>query len=189
MPQLQRIKWEMYALGLSQGLEYLDAYVRAGFKPSRAAARNLQSKSCIKLRVAELRRGTAELVADRVVVNREWGLGRLRAVVEKEASGPPKVADQVAAIALTGRWLGWEEGKRPLGEQPLPELPQGGAVAAESHVLSRAEECAEFASSIVAAVEYYGVATIDELVARLRGQPPGQAGQAALTEGEEAGDA
>ena len=150
---------------------------------SYASATRLAQRSQVKARVAELQGALAE----RAVVDKAWGLRVLQGVAEMPLVSDPKASDRVAAVSTMGKWLGWEQGKRPLGEQPARELSQGGAVAADAHVLTRDEEHGEFADSIEQAAAFYGVESCADLVARLRGVAA-LGPVAVLTEGEEVED-
>lgn len=54
MPACRNPKHERYAIGLSKGLTQVEAYQRAGYKGSRAAASNLAGRMPIRNRVKEL---------------------------------------------------------------------------------------------------------------------------------------
>ena len=70
MGPLDNPRRELFAQNVAIGMSYLDAYVKAGYLPSRQAASNLMKKHDVEARVAELMKAGAdrtEITVERVL--------------------------------------------------------------------------------------------------------------------------
>ncbi len=112
MPALANVRHERFARELSGGKTASEAYELAGFKASRPNASRLQHQENIRQRVAELHAQGAEIAqkatekaAERLSVDREWVMARLKdnavSAAAKEDYGPSN-----RAIELLGKEIG-----------------------------------------------------------------------------------
>ena len=100
MPVLDNPRHEAFAQALAKGKSATDAYQEAGYKGDRTAASRLSSNVNIGQRVAELQ----EMVADRVVVDREWVLSKLIENAKNNQESNPNASNK--ALELIGKELG-----------------------------------------------------------------------------------
>ncbi len=83
MPVLRNQRHEIFAQGVASGLSAAEAYVKAGYKPSRKNASRLRTKEDVDARIAELSAAITTEVQKRTGLTKEWVLERLEQVVER----------------------------------------------------------------------------------------------------------
>jgi hypothetical protein len=83
MPILQNQRWELFAQGIAKGLTQGEAYIQAGYKPSRSAPSRLFENVRVKERVQELVGRQAvkiiinkQFITEALIDNLEKALGR-----------------------------------------------------------------------------------------------------------------
>lgn len=110
MPMLQNERQEKFCQALVQGKSKVDAYVIAGYSPSRPNASTLANAAHIRARVAELSGRAAEIAINVAGINtgltKTWVLERLRdnAVKALRQKHGSSVANR--ALELIGKELG-----------------------------------------------------------------------------------
>lgn len=100
MPTLENPKHEAFAQGLAKGLSASVAYVAAGYRESRSSASRLSTNANIVARVAELQ----AMVAERVVVDRQWVLSKLIENATNTQETNPSASNK--ALELIGKEIG-----------------------------------------------------------------------------------
>lgn len=100
MPVLKNSRHEKFAQALAKGKSASDAYVEAGYKPSRSAASRMSTNVNIERRVAE--------IGSRVAEKAEWSaadrLQALKRISDASEDKDPRVA--VSAIAEANKMQG-----------------------------------------------------------------------------------
>ena len=100
MPVLDNQRHEAFAQGLAKGRSATEAYTLAGYKGDRTAASRLSTNVHIRQRVDELQ----AMVAERVVVDREWVLAKLIENAANNQEANPNASNK--ALELIGKELG-----------------------------------------------------------------------------------
>jgi phage terminase small subunit len=101
MGQLSNPRHERFAQGLAHGLSASEAYLKAGYSESRAAASRLSTKVNIRSRVAELQ----QRVVENVSLTKEWVIEQLIDNV-KRAKELEDLSPANTALQLLGKELG-----------------------------------------------------------------------------------
>lgn len=100
MPVLENQRHEAFAQALAKGKSASEAYVLAGYKANDGNASTLKGKQKVASRVAELQ----AMVAERVVVDREWVLAKLIENATNNQATNPGASNK--ALELIGKELG-----------------------------------------------------------------------------------
>jgi hypothetical protein len=116
MPALSNPKHERFAQELARGKSAIEAYTTAGFSPNRGNATTLKQNQSIINRVSEIQARTigveqkaSEKAAERLSIDREWVLERLRqnalSAAESGDFGPSNRALELIGKEIAGMFV------------------------------------------------------------------------------------
>ncbi len=123
MPPLDNIRHERFCHGLLEGKVAAQAYVDAGYKPSRKNASRLRAKEDIQVRLTELKAEAAEAAT----LDRAWVLQQMRDLYEKTTAAAPDTSTWSPATAkgvleLIGKEMGLFVDRKIIGIKHLHEM-------------------------------------------------------------------
>lgn len=107
MPVLTNARHERFAQNIAKGMSATEAYVEAGYKPSRPHAARLATKGNVRDRIADLQGSTAKQITDIRDLSRQYTIEavELQAEIMRDAGAPPSVR-LAASLALHDRGHG-----------------------------------------------------------------------------------
>lgn len=109
MAELQRRRWELFAQHVASGRAYTEAYVLAGYKPSKSgsAESRLANHDVVKARIDELvghARDETRRAAEKISIDKEWVLSKLVENVERAMQAIPVTRKEDGVEVETGEY-------------------------------------------------------------------------------------